>query len=60
MIEHTGFSIGWDKPIGSLKVNESFVINIYGKLPNRFHRFMARLLLGWKYEKYEVVKDETD
>lgn len=57
MIEYTGFSIGWDKPIGILKINESFTINIYKKLPNRFHRFMARLLLGWKYE---VVKDETD
>ena len=56
MTEFTGFSVLY-KSVGRLKINESFTINLYGKLPNRFHRFMARLLLGWKYE---VVKDETD
>ena len=37
------------KPIGRLKINENFEITIYGKMPNRFHRMMARLLLGWRY-----------
>jgi hypothetical protein len=25
-------------------------------MPNRFHRFMMRLLLGWKFEIYETNK----
>jgi len=25
-------------------------------IPNRFHRFMAWLLLGWKFEIYDVNK----
>ncbi len=39
------------KPVGSLKINESFTILIYNKMPNMFHRLMARILLGWKYRR---------
>lgn len=34
---------------GTLKINESFRIAVYDKLPCRFHRWMAKLLLGWEY-----------
>ena len=41
----------YPKPIGTLKINESFVIPVYDKMPNRFHRMMAKILLGWKYNE---------
>lgn len=34
---------------GMLKINNSVKIAVYGKLPCRFHRWMAKLLLGWEY-----------
>lgn len=37
---------------GTLKINNSVKIAVYDKLPCRFHRWMAKLLLGWEYEEY--------
>ena len=34
---------------GELKINNSLRIAVYDKLPCRFHRWMAKLLLGWEY-----------
>ena len=34
---------------GTLKINNSVKIAVYDKLPCRFHRWMAKLLLGWEY-----------
>lgn len=48
-------------PVGWVRVNESTKIAIYRKMPNAFHRFMATLLLGWKYEflKEDIHEDNT-
>lgn len=35
--------------VGMLKINNSLKIAVYDKLPCRFHRWMAKLLLGWEY-----------
>lgn len=35
--------------VGMLKINNSVKIAVYDKLPCRFHRWMAKLLLGWEY-----------
>lgn len=43
--------VSFPKPIGTLKINENFSISLYGKLPSRFHRWMARVLLGWEYKE---------
>ena len=47
---------------GILKINESVSIMLYDcKLPNKFHRLMAKLLLGWIYEELkEGDKDERE
>ena len=37
------------EPAGTLKINNSLRIPVYGKLPCRFHRWMAKVLLGWEY-----------
>ena len=37
--------------IGWLQINESTKIAVYKKMPNRFHKLMAKLLLGWVYEE---------
>lgn len=42
---------GFNKKVGTLKINENFNIVLYKKMPNRFHRFMAKILLGWIYEE---------
>lgn len=47
-----------NEPVGVLKCNESFMVYVYGKMPNRFHRWMARLLLGWVYEDIERSNGE--
>lgn len=39
-----------NEPIGVLKINEGLEVYFYKKMPNRFHRWMARVLLGWVYE----------
>lgn len=39
------------KAVGTLKINESFSISVYKKLPNCFHRLMAKILLGWEYRR---------
>lgn len=36
-----------------LKINDDVTIYLTNRPPNRFHRLMARLLLGWKYEEVE-------
>ena len=41
----------FDGCTGILKINDSVSIMCYGKLPNKFHRLMVRILLGWKYEE---------
>ena len=53
--DFSNISIGFQKPIGSLKINNNVRFQLYDKLPCRFHRWMARILLGWTYEEY---KDE--
>lgn len=55
--------VEFPKPIGNLKINNNISFQLYDKLPCRFHRWMARILLGWKYEeylgwKYEEYDDE--
>ena len=51
-------SIGFPKPIGTLTIHNGFTVAIYKKLPNRFHRWMAKILLGWTYTKSrEETKD---
>lgn len=40
-------------PAGTLKINNSLRIAVYDKLPCRFHRWMTKVLLGWKYEEYK-------
>ena len=47
------FSASFPKPVGVLVINENFSIMLYKKMPNKFHRWMARILLGWKYEERE-------
>jgi hypothetical protein len=44
-------TIDLPKAVGTLMINESFTISIYNKMPNMFHRLMARILLGWKYRR---------
>jgi len=46
-LEH--ISIDFPKPVGTLTIHEGFTISIYTKLPNRFHRWVAKVLLGWIY-----------
>ena len=41
------------KPVGTVHITAEFVVFIYGKMPNRFHRWMAKMLLGWRYEEYD-------
>lgn len=48
-LEHISISIDFPKPIGTLTIHEGFTISIYTKLPNKFHRWMAKVLLGWTY-----------
>lgn len=43
-----------DNPVGWLCISDNYKIAIFGKLPNRFHRLMAKLLLGWRYEEAEL------
>lgn len=50
-------ALNYPKPTGTLEINENFHIAIYGKMPNRFRRFMARLLLGWKYTEVRDGKN---
>ena len=40
------------KEVGRLILNEHFIISFCEgeKIPNRFHLFMQRILLGWKWE----------
>ena len=41
------------EPVGYLEINNSCKIAVYDKMPSRFHRWMAKVLLGWKYEDVE-------
>lgn len=47
-----------NEPVGVLKINESLKVYVYRKMPNRFHRFMARLMLGWVYKQYKRGEDD--
>ena len=49
MIELEHISIDFPKPIGMLTIHKGFAVSIYTKMPNRFHRWMAKVLLGWIY-----------
>ena len=51
MREPEHISIDFPKPIGTLTIHKGFNVAIYTKLPNRFHRWMAKILLGWTYTK---------
>lgn len=44
--------------VGMLKINNSLRIAVYDKLPCRFHRWMAKLLLGWEYKESEEKTNE--
>ena len=39
------------KPTGFLHIGDGVTFSYYHKLPNRFHRFMQRLILGFRWEK---------
>ena len=41
-LEH--ISIDFPKPIGTLTIHEGFTVSIYTKMPNRFQRWMAKVL----------------
>lgn len=55
MTELEGLQVDWPTPVGLLKINESMSVAIYKKMPSRFHRWMAKVLLGWEYTE---VKDD--
>ena len=40
------------EPVGALHITDNFGVQIYGKMPNQFQRWMTKVLLGWKYEEY--------
>lgn len=48
-LDRDTINIALPKPVGILKINESLTIQIYTRMPNRFHRWMAKILLGWTY-----------
>ena len=52
MIQTDQISSFFKEPVGYLRINNSFKIAVYDKMPSRFHRWMAKLLLGWEYEEY--------
>lgn len=55
----SGFpDITFPRPVGELKINENLTIQVYGKMPNRFHRWMAKVLLGWVYT--DVVAERSE
>lgn len=56
MTEYKNVSMEYPKIYGTLEINEGFKVCLYRKLPNRFYRMMARILLGWKYEEYKDDK----
>jgi len=41
----------YPKLIGTLKINKNIMFPVYDKMPNRFHRMMAKILLGWEYKE---------
>jgi len=43
------------KYIGRVEITPDLYYELTS-MPNRFHRFMSRLLLGWKFEIYETNK----
>ena len=42
-----------NKRTGRLMICEGLYIELYHRLPNRFHRLMMRLAFGWKFERGE-------
>lgn len=53
-------SIRLPRQTGILKINNGVSLILYDcKLPNKFHRLMAKLLLGWIYEEVGE-QDEID
>lgn len=46
------------QPVGELKINESLTFQVYRKMPSRFHRWMAKVLLGWIYTDVVVERSE--
>ena len=58
--DNYNLTVDFPKPVGELKINEGFTIQVYKKLPNRFHRWMARIMLGWIYtERSEEWKNQS-
>jgi hypothetical protein len=43
------------KNVGRCEILPNYYFQL-SKMPNRFHRFMLRILLGWKFEIYDVDK----
>lgn len=43
--------MSFPKPTGFLHIGDGVSFSYYHKLPNRFHRFMQRLILGFRWEK---------
>ena len=41
----------YQRPVGYLEINKNVSFTLYDKLPSRFHRWMAKVLLGWKYKE---------
>lgn len=62
MIDFNNYNLPVDfpKPVGELKINEGFMIQIYKKLPNRFHRWMAKVLLGWIYTDLDAERSKNE
>ena len=58
MIELEHISIDFPNPIGMLTIHKGFTISIYTKMPNRFHRWMAKVLLGWIYTDLSAERKE--
>lgn len=60
MIELEQISIDFPKPIGTLTIHEGFTVSIYTKMPNRFQRWMAKVLLGWIYTDLSAERRADD
>lgn len=50
--------IDFPKPIGTLTIHKGFTVYLYEKMPNKFHRWMAKVLLGWIYTDVGAEREE--
>ena len=52
--------IGVDEPVGYLHIGDGYTISYYKKLPNKFHRFMQWLFLGFRWEENKKYKGDDE